>query len=136
MAYFDTTYVTIDQLPNSSDIASIHWKGYASSEEFQTGMNKLLEFMQNQPVTKILSDTRDFGVITPSDQQWVIENWLPAALKTGYNRIAIVVPSDVFSQISIDSVMEEAKKEAPVNDRYFDNTDKAIEWLQSKEVTA
>ncbi|MGD1843845.1 MAG: hypothetical protein ACFB10_00450 [Salibacteraceae bacterium] len=128
MTYFNSEYLQVSG-DDTIGCSVVEWKRFATSEEFRNGMNQTMGLMKEKGYTKILSNSSNLGPIAPEDQKWVIEEWLPQALALGYNKIALIVPKDVFSQLAVDDIMEEANEVSPVDDKYFDNVDEAASWL-------
>ena len=104
-----------------------NWKGFASSDKFREGINKTVELFKDKKLNKILSNTKDFGMVKKEDTEWLNTQAMPQLIKTGLKCAAFVVPSNVFSQMSIENFKKEA--EGPIEIRYFDNADKAKAWL-------
>lgn len=129
MIYFETDYVVVkwDEVSRSAVIA---WSKFASSEQFRLAMNKLIELLTLKQTGQILADTRQQGVISLEDQDWTNKDWYPRAVKAGYKRIAIVLPHNVITQMSINRVMQTAHPE--VEESYFEKIEEATTWLATK----
>lgn len=88
-------------------------------------LDQILHFLP----TKLLLNTQDFTyVIAPLVQEWSNENILSKVLATGVQKIAVLIPSDLLAQISIEQQVED-NPEAEKLIRYFDTYDSAQEWL-------
>lgn len=130
MPYFETEYALVDDNPEIG-CSFMQWKRFTNSEEFREAMNQSLHLLQEKGYSKILSDARMLGPLDPVDQKWTVDEWLPKAVEAGYNRIALLVPTDVFSQIAVEDIMEGASESATtVQDRYFDTLESAADWLK------
>jgi len=77
----------------------------------------------------LLSDTRNFTfTISPELQNWMIDNFFKLIIKAGVKKYAILVSSDLFSQVSIEQTVDENKDNSVIT-RYFDSEDEAKKWL-------
>ncbi len=104
-----------------------HWKGFAKSAEFREGINKSLEFFKQKKVDKIISDTKNLSLVKKEDTDWVAREVTPAMVKQGLKYMAFIVPSSVFTQLSVDNYKTEANKAVTI--RYFDQLAEAKAWL-------
>jgi hypothetical protein len=104
-----------------------HWKGFASSESFRQGIEKSIALFKDKSLDKILSNTRDFGMVKKEDTEWVNSYSMPLLLQNGLRYIAFVVPANVFSQISVENFKKGSKDSVEI--RYFDDVEKAKEWM-------
>ncbi len=80
--------------------------------------------------TKVhLVDTSRFAfVMEPEVQEWVAQQVFPTLLEKGVKKLAFLIASDFFAQVSIEQFVEE-NHTAPVQTLYFDDEQKALEWL-------
>ena len=104
-----------------------NWKGFASSEKFREAIHKSVEQFNDKKLNKILSNTKDFGMVKKEDTDWLNNNAMPLLIKNGLKYAAFVVPSNVFSQMSVENFKKDAS--GPIEIRYFDDADKAKQWL-------
>jgi hypothetical protein len=72
------------------------------------------------------------GAISPEDQQWSITEWLDNALKVGYNCLAIIVPDEIFTQISVNDIISQVEGKNPVTIQYFNSISEARKWLAGR----
>jgi hypothetical protein len=130
MELFKTDYLKIEQRePN--DYLLMHWTTPPSSHEFRTGMNQLIEAIKNTKCGKVLTDTRNLGAISPEDQAWSAGDWAQEAIKTGYRKLAILMPEDIFGMMSVEDVMNSVQEENIVKFSYFKDELEASAWLAS-----
>lgn len=81
----------------------------------------------------ILSDNRDFQFsITPDLQEWTNQEIFPVLLGKGVRRFALLVSPNLFSQISVEQLMEE-NVALNFTKRYFERREEALIWLLAKE---
>lgn len=96
-------------------------------------MDKLIDGMIEYSTGKILTDTTHMGAINPDDQQWSITDWLDRALKAGYKRLAIILPDEIFTQLSVNDIISQVEGTNPVVIQYFKSIPEAKTWLKSQQ---
>lgn len=104
-----------------------HWKGYASSEDFRKGIESSLELFKDKSLDKILSNTKDAGLVKKEDTEWLNTYAMPLLIKNGLKHIAFVLSTSVFSQMSVENFKKYSKEIVQI--QYFDNLDRAKEWM-------
>lgn len=126
MKVFEHQNVVIERDDNLKCLIQ-NWKGFATSEKFREGIQKSVEQFNDKKLNKILSNTKDFGMVKKEDTEWLNNNAMPLLIKNGLKYAAFVVPSNVFSQMSVENFKKDAS--GPVEIRYFDDAAKAKQWL-------
>lgn len=104
------------------------WIVTPTSAEFREGLDAMLAAMKKFDTGKLVVDTTFLGAIHPDDQQWSANDWYKKAREVGYNQIALIVPTDIFTKMSVQDTMDSVQEQA-VNTGYFDNIDSAVEWI-------
>ncbi|MEM6845774.1 MAG: hypothetical protein AAF944_01630 [Bacteroidota bacterium] len=110
------------------------WLTPPTSEEFRVGMNHLITMLQNSPTGTLLTDTTNLGAINEENQVWSYTEWLENARAAGYDTLVLIMPSDIFAQMSVEDIMEQANaatKNQVVN-QYFDNETDARAWIMQR----
>ena len=126
MILFERPYVTLE-LDEEFSCLTQRWKGFAKSEQFREGINKSLEIFQQRQIDKIISDTQNASLVKKEDTDWVATIIIPKLVQRGLRCMAFIVPTNVFTQISVDNFKNEAK--GGVRIQYFDDYEKAKEWI-------
>jgi len=124
--YFEKDFVSIGY-NNVNHVVVLKWSVPPTSDEFREGLNSLIGAMEHFKTGKIITDVSYLGTIHPNNQRWAASEWLQSALKIGYSHIAIIMPSDIFTQMSVDDTMSQV--DSPLPSAYFDNMQAAIDWI-------
>lgn len=126
MVLFEKPYLTIlyDQEINC---IQQNWKGFANSSDFRDGILKSVHFFKQKKADKILSNTKEFSVAKKADTDWIAKDIMPILVANGMKKMAFIVPSSVFAQVSVDNFKEEADNFVAI--RYFDDLQKAKSWM-------
>lgn len=109
----------------------IKWEFMVDDNFFRQGMEKLIVMMKEHKTGKILSNVTQLGPLSNEDQEWTVFDWLPRAEAIGYNSIANVIAEDIFGKMAIENIMDNAADKSAAKTNYFDDEEKAIEWLAS-----
>ena len=65
----------------------------------------------------------------PTEQQWMIGEWLPHTVETaGYRYGAVLLALDVFARLAMNHVVT-ATRQLPHTYHNFDDEDAALVWL-------
>ncbi|HEY9046550.1 MAG TPA: hypothetical protein VIN08_11670 [Ohtaekwangia sp.] len=125
--YLVNEYITVD----FDDVACAvvaKWLVSPTSEEFRKGLEAMLEAMKKFRTGKLLVDTTFLGAIMEEDQKWAAIDWYNKAREVGYNKIAMVVPTDIFTQLSVQNTMESVHEQI-IDTANFDNIESALAWI-------
>lgn len=113
-------------------ILKVEWQPKTESmnnEEFKEMTMKIADFVIEYSLKSILSDTRQFFFsIEPEIQIWAAENTIVPAAIHSLKNVAYLVSSDLFSQISVEQLMQE-EPALQLTTRYFDDEQEAFEWV-------
>ena len=128
--YFKNDFVII-KYDKVNHVIIHRWIDTITSAEFREGLNYLIPAMKLFKTGNIITDTTCMGIIHPDDQHWSVTNWFQKALKAGYSKVAIIVPDDDITRMSIEDTMNQAR---PFLFAYFDNMDEAIDWTKKLRI--
>src|SRR5690349_8978874 len=90
----------------STNIVVMEWDGYATSRQFREGTELMLNTLIKHDTGKVLADVKDMLMIGMEDQQWLVADFLPRAIKFGFKAIAIVKPDYYFNKVAIESISD------------------------------
>jgi len=118
---------------------SNRWKKTTSdmtAEDFKNIVLQMASMVKEHKPKYIFADssTYDF-TITPDLQKWAGINYFAPAIQSGLVKLAFLVPSDFFTEISIQQMIEE-KEALGISTRYFENEEEAVIWLHQPSVNA
>ena len=129
MLYFKSDFLHIS-FDESLKSVVMDWKTAPTSVEFKTGLNRGLDALKDKRAVNWLAYLENLGALDEKDQQWSNEDWFPRALGAGVKNMAIVVSSDIFNQMTVESIMSKVPGTA-LTVQYFNNAEKAQAWLRS-----
>lgn len=67
-------------------------------------------------------------VVVPSLQEWGDDVIIADMIKSGVCKIGVVLPQDLFAQIAVEQIREEANATS-VDQKTFEQKEEALEWL-------
>ncbi len=101
---------------------------YLDDATFQLKMEKIAEQVQVYQPVGFLANTLNFDyTITPEMQAWHNDLLFPIFEKEGLKKMAIVIPKDLFTQVSIEQAYDE---NTGLMTQFFDDEQKALEWIK------
>jgi hypothetical protein len=103
-----------------------------SNAIFQEEQMHKKELLETYKPTHILDDISqtDFS-ISPELQEWVEQLFVPVFTEIGVTKYAIVLPSSLFGQVSMEQTVDEVKEQHnEIEFKYFDSEPEAEEWLK------
>jgi hypothetical protein len=125
---FDKEFLLIIYEKKNS-LIHLRWKRYATSEEFQEGLNAGLHWVLEYKIERWLANLKNMSVIKDSDRNWTNNEWFPQLYKTSLKKMAIVHSQDVFNNLSVSKIMAEARAERFFTVAYFHDAEEAHQWL-------
>jgi hypothetical protein len=125
---FDFLHVLFDA---ECQAAHMQWKDFAQGEDFRNGLNAGLALVQEKALKNWLADLRQMAAINPDDEVWSNTDWFPRAIGAGLQNMAIVPSTDIFNQISVESIMSQVPGTA-ITVHYFSTPEEARTWLKAQ----
>ena len=121
-AYFDTELKA----------GIIDWKSKKlTDEEYKRPLEALIEYTKEKTIFEnYMSDIRLQSVVSPDSRKWFETVMIPAAIKNGLKRGAVIITKNPFKKHYMNMIISSSKK-FPIKIKVFDNPEKAKEWLIS-----
>jgi hypothetical protein len=131
--YYQDEYATIE-LDESVPCVKVKMDGMPkSSEHYQFIQTKRLELMHDaakrHKLLHMLTDSRTAGPVLEEDVKYFREKVLFEMEKAGVRFLAVVMPSNVFTRMTIQDMTSNTNL---ITVRYFESVREAREWLRSK----
>jgi hypothetical protein len=103
--------------------------GDLTDEDYRAHVEIYLQTIQKFHFEKVLIDTTNFLYIIPPDtQDWLNQYIFPLTIEAGLKRMAILLSSDFYAQLSVELAMEE-NPSLGFSNKFFEDTNTALEWL-------
>lgn len=106
----------------------MEWSGYAKREEFRAGTEMMLEILKDSGASRVVGNITDFVLIGMDDQNWLLYNFLPRAIGSGFRKCALTIPNYYFNKVAVENVIASlADKNLEV--RLFEDFEEAKTWI-------
>jgi hypothetical protein len=122
----------IFNITEEAEWIEVDWLGYQDQNRIKTGMNHIIPLLEKFRICKILNkNNHHHGAYPDFIYDWIENEWLPGARKSGLKYTATVLSPKVFSRLS---ALQMESKFSTDNYKNFDDTEEAIKWLKSKKI--
>jgi len=107
---------------------TVVWKRQATSEQLRAVHERLLEFLREYKINKILGDDTALPLIEPDVQVWIAHDWMPRAVAAGLKLAANKSPEAYFGRLAVETIKA---SQSLLAIRSFDHFDEARCWLKN-----
>lgn len=122
-------------LLRDDNILVMKWKGFVKGDLIKEAHEVVLGLIDKHKIAGIIEDVVEFSGPFSEVNEWFISYWVPKALKNGLQKAAVLMNSNIFTQLSVEALKENPTfKELGLGYRIFDKMDLAISWLKDKEL--
>lgn len=133
--FFEDDYATVE-FDETIPCVKVTLRGVPkSSEHYQLVQARRLELMVRQignyPKLHMLTDSSTAGPVLDEDVKHFKDSIMPAMEKAGVRYLAIVVPTNKFTQLTIREMTQDADV---MKVRYFESLKEARQWLRRMTV--
>jgi hypothetical protein len=98
---------------------------------YKSEMENYAKLVEKHRPKQILIDCKAFFfTIDLSMQEWIDKTIFPRVLSVGVKYVAIVIPSELVANLSVQQAMEE-ENGTVFTTRYFDSREEAKKWILS-----
>lgn len=105
------------------------WKGYQKADSIKQGCEKILEFLKEYNVKKVLYNNLSTAGIWSGASSWVGNNWYPRLVEAGLTHCAWVYSSSMLSRLSTNEFLKYTGDNNLI--KTFSEKKKAVEWLKT-----
>jgi hypothetical protein len=107
------------------------FQSFATSAEFRTGTMKILAALKHRQAASLVSDNRMLEGVSDQDQLWLRDTWVPLAVTSGLQRIAVVLPGRGLGKIASEEIIGRIGKD-DFSMQTFDSLPDALSWVGCK----
>lgn len=121
--------ISLDKAHGIIEMAWLPSATHMSDDDFKQVFTRYAELVeQYHPTFYLTYSEGGTYAIMPHLQEWLAENIIPRTYQAGVAFTAIVVSEDIFAQVAAEQLLDE-KNAQVLTSRFFDNREKAREWL-------
>ncbi|GAA4352881.1 hypothetical protein GCM10023185_12970 [Hymenobacter saemangeumensis] len=107
--------------------------GHRAEADFRALLNHLRQAMSRRGWNRALVNQRLMSSFTPRETEWMVNEWLPAAVnENGYRYGAVLLAHDVFARLAMSKVVL-ATRDLKHQYHNFEEEDEAIAWLLAQK---
>jgi len=132
MKKMSNQFIDVEYIADKQILKSI-WKStteHANWEDVKESFGIFLDGVKNQKPKYLMVDERKMArPYSPDEQKWVDANSATVVANSAVEKIAIIISSDGFVELSTESMMVEEEVSKGLNTQFFDNTDAAEIWF-------
>jgi len=97
--------------------------------QFRALLTHVRQAMQRRSWSRLLINQQKMSAFTPSEESWMVNDWLPQAVReNGYRYGAVVVAHDVFARLAMTGLVMTSRKLGHTY-RNFEHEKEAVDWL-------
>lgn len=122
---YTSNYLRIAIVPQKRCLVQT-WIGYITSEEFRDGQRKSLEIFEENKCQYFISDTTNACPLTEEDLDWVTANITPKLMEAGLKALDFVVPSNVYTKITLEMLEEKDQAVNMIDMNFFGTLESAL----------
>lgn len=133
--FLESSYVTASWDAENALIA-LQWTPetkYMQATDFKGLLQQAADFVEKKQVKYWLANTKKFDyVIDPDVQEWTAGAFNQRLINAGLYKMAVITPSEIFAHVSVQQTtneMSQEQEEGVFQFSYFDDIDKARNWL-------
>ncbi len=126
MKVFENSNVVIELDENLQCLIQ-HWRGFASTEKYREAIFQTVDLFKKNKLNKILSNTKNFGIVKKEDTDWTNAYSMPLLIENGLLYVAFILPDNVFPQMSVKNFTQGAVSEVEI--QYFKEVEDAKQWM-------
>ena len=119
--------ICLISVDNSVPCVVVIWKRYATSTQLRFVHEAIIDLLAEHKLARILGDDTDLPTIHGDDQVWIVQNWMPRAVKVGLRAVATKRPSGFYGRLATETVQSLAPSQLTIGS--FDDLDDARQWL-------
>jgi len=130
MIFYQTPQITVQW---DDELKAVHneWRGFIYGDDYKLALNKILELLIQKKADRMFSDTRKLRVLNQDDQKWAGTDWIPRVRDAGLKYQAIIIPSSQLANMAVRNTINKATLTGSTETQYFDDVEKAREWMRS-----
>ena len=130
---YEDKNLRLEYVPEGNYIHETWW-GSTPGNRFAELLEIILKKMTETGAKGLLLDARKHKGLGPENQKLAADRLEQYAQANGAFKHATIIPEDVFSKFSVESLERNLDPDAMCINRYFGNIENAKEWLKNGEI--
>ncbi len=106
------------------------WKGIdVTSDNFRKILNEIINALIFSSSNVVLADARRMPPISNTDQEWILNDWYPRAVKAGFRYQGLVLAKNSYNEMAVKELSHQYDKWV-VSTHYFTTINEALGWIK------
>jgi hypothetical protein len=125
----DISRIAIDR---ESGLLTNTWLRPVEHDEMLRTAEKINQLLQEHSIDKLLLNALVIGKLLPHTKDWLSTTYYQSLSDLGLQKLARVLPENVFNRLSFEAVITRAEALGTVNFEFrnFTNDEAALRWLR------
>jgi hypothetical protein len=128
MIVYQTTNVKIEFNSLNKQLTQT-WYNFVSSDEFRKAIDFTVDYIKNNEVKSIISDTLKQRAVKPEDSEYAA-SVMPVLFSSGLLAMAFLIPEDIFTKMSLKKFAD-IEIQRQHNVEYFFDINEAHNWIDA-----
>ncbi|GAA3918539.1 hypothetical protein [Hymenobacter algoricola] len=129
MVLLHTSDILRIYLDERRSLLETEWLDYASGEPLRQSLTLALRLARENRVLGLVTNQQGMRTISPADQQWIHDNFLPALVGLPLRRFGVVVSRDPLNRMAMKTIAEHMTVDFPAEVQTFETPEQARRWV-------
>ncbi|QDA60559.1 hypothetical protein [Hymenobacter jejuensis] len=129
MAILSTTPFLRIHLHEPTALLEVEWLDFVQGEPLREALLDALRLAHLHHVRAGLCDTKLMRTIRPTDQDWIVQRFIPELATLPLKRLALVWSSDALNRMGVSHVMQRCSHLLTCETEAFDSRSEAFLWV-------
>ncbi|QIL76551.1 hypothetical protein [Hymenobacter sp. HDW8] len=111
-------------------VLRLEWTSGHDTHALQPSSQQLLGLIRTLKVRHLLLDMNTVPDLSPADQEWLGDHWMPELVTLTLERLVLIIDSfRVHNQLAIDALHDLVQPGIRFDAQYFTDSESALHWL-------
>ena len=124
----ENEFITLWYHPDHKIVHHKFHKKTIYGDPLRNAFNEGVALLQKHGANKWLSDDRENIIFRGEDVEWLLKDWFPRAVQSGWKYWALVNPEQAIGKLNMEQFTKDYTKQG-ITVKFFKNPDDAKEWL-------
>lgn len=117
------------------ELLRIWRRNLEDAEQLTTVLDVMLNAIGRYQARQVLLNLQKLPPFSLGLQEWLQRNWLPRLRRTGIQRLAVLLPIDVYNMMVVEGLLwSSTRQDLPYEVQYFSETAAVLDWLTNAEL--
>ncbi len=118
------------------DILYLEWHYYPGNDKYRESLDLILNLARQKNVKFGIANVQQLMAMEPEDATWLLDNWFPELLTLSIQKIALVLPSEVFEELAGAYLQKLDVTVLAFEVEFFAHVSEAYQWVKNKPFTS